>query len=49
MRPGTLELGECKVHHQVLVTTLHDHRCIGKDDLSQRYARRRTSSWIVAT
>jgi hypothetical protein len=40
--PEGLELRECKIHHQVLVTTLHDHRRIGKDDLSQLYARRWT-------
>lgn len=38
--PEELELRECKVHHQVLVTTLREHRRIGKDDLSQLYARR---------
>lgn len=38
--PDEIELRECKVNHQVLVTTLRDHRRIGKDDLSQLYARR---------
>jgi hypothetical protein len=38
--PEELELRECRVHHQVLVTTLRDHRRIGKDDLSELYARR---------
>lgn len=38
--PEELELRECQVHHQVLVTTLRDHRRIGKDDLSELYARR---------
>ena len=38
--PDELELRECKVDHQVLVTTLRNHRRIGKDDLSQLYARR---------
>ena len=38
--PEELELRECQVRHQVLVTTLRDHRRIHKDDLSQLYARR---------
>lgn len=38
--PDELELRECKVHHQVLVTTLRNHRHIRKDALSQLYARR---------
>lgn len=38
--PEELELRECKVDHQVLVTTLRNHRHVGKDDLSQLYARR---------
>ena len=33
-------LRERKVAHQVLVTTLPDHRRVSKDDLSQLYARR---------
>lgn len=38
--PEELVLRECQVHHQVLVTTLREHRRISKDDLSQLYARR---------
>ncbi len=38
--PAELVLRECKVRHQVLVTTLLEHRRIRKDDLSQLYARR---------
>ena len=38
--PEELVLRECQLHHQVLVTTLRDHRCVTKDDLSQLYARR---------
>lgn len=38
--PEELELRECRVAHQVLVTTLRYHRRIGKDDLSELYARR---------
>lgn len=38
--PEELELRECRVDHQVLVSTLRDHRRIGKDDLSELYARR---------
>jgi hypothetical protein len=38
--PIEIVLRECKVGHQVLVTTLRDHRRVSKDDLSQLYARR---------
>ena len=38
--PDEIVLRECKVAHQVLVTTLLDHRRVSKDDLSQLYARR---------
>ena len=38
--PDEIVLRECKVAHQVLVTTLRDHRRVSKDDLSQLYARR---------
>jgi hypothetical protein len=38
--PKEIELREAKVGHQILVTTLLDHRRISKDDLSQLYARR---------
>ena len=38
--PDELTLREVKVAHQVLVTTLLDHRRVGKDDLSELYARR---------
>lgn len=38
--PGELELRETKVKHQVLVTTLRDHRRIDKQALSDLYARR---------
>lgn len=38
--PKEIELRECQVHHQVLVTTLREHRRVSKDDLSQLYARR---------
>lgn len=38
--PDELTLREVKVAHQVLVTTLLDHRRVSKDDLSQLYARR---------
>lgn len=38
--PEEQELGECRVNHQVLVTTLRDHRRVHKDDLSQLYAQR---------
>ena len=38
--PDEITLREVKVGHQVLVTTLLDHRRVSKDDLSQLYARR---------
>jgi hypothetical protein len=38
--PDELTVREAKVAHQVLVTTLLDHRHVGKDDLSALYARR---------
>jgi hypothetical protein len=38
--PQEIVLRECKVAHRVLVTTLHDHRRVSKDDLSQLYAQR---------
>lgn len=38
--PDEIRLREVKVAHQVLVTTLLDHRRVSKDDLSQLYARR---------
>jgi hypothetical protein len=38
--PDEITLREVKVGHQVLVTTLLDHRRVGKDDLSALYARR---------
>ena len=38
--PDEIVLRECRVAHQVLVTTLLDHRRVSKDDLSQLYARR---------
>ena len=38
--PDELTLREVKVAHQVLVTTLVDHRRVSKDDLSALYARR---------
>ncbi|UUZ73864.1 IS4 family transposase [Polaromonas sp. P1(28)-8] len=38
--PDELTLREVKVDHQVLVTTLLDHRQVCKDDLSALYARR---------
>lgn len=38
--PDELTLREVKVAHQVLVTTLLDHRQVSKDDLSALYARR---------
>ncbi len=38
--PDEIELREVKVAHQVLVTTLVDHRSVGKNDLSALYARR---------
>ena len=38
--PDELTVREVKVAHQVLVTTLLDHRKVGKDDLCALYARR---------
>jgi hypothetical protein len=38
--PDEITLREVKVGHQVLVTTLTDHRRLSKADLSQLYARR---------
>lgn len=38
--PEELELREAKVRHQVLVTTLADHRRVDKQALSELYARR---------
>ena len=38
--PDELTVREVKVSHQVLVTTLLDHRKVCKDDLSALYARR---------
>ena len=38
--PDELTLREVKVAHQVLVTTLLDHRKVSKNDLSALYARR---------
>lgn len=38
--PDAITLREVKVGHQVLVTTLLDHRRVSKDDLSALYARR---------
>lgn len=38
--PEAITLREVKVGHQVLVTTLLDHRRVGKADLSALYARR---------
>ena len=38
--PDELTVREAKVDHQVLVTTLLDHRQVSKDDLSALYARR---------
>ena len=38
--PDEIVLRECRVAHQVLVTTLLDHRRVSKDELSQLYARR---------
>jgi len=37
--PDELIVREVKVAHQVLVTTLLDHRKVSKDDLSELYAR----------
>jgi len=38
--PDELTVREVKVARQVLVTTLLDHRQVGKDNLSELYARR---------
>lgn len=38
--PDTLTVRETKVAHKVLVTTMLDHRAIGKDDLAELYNRR---------
>jgi hypothetical protein len=38
--PDELTVREVKVAHQVLVTTLLEHRRVSKDDLSELYARR---------
>ena len=38
--PDEIVLREVKTAHQVLVTTLCDHRLVGKDELSQLFARR---------
>ena len=38
--PDEIALREVKVAHQILVTTLSDHRRVSKDDLSQLYAQR---------
>jgi hypothetical protein len=38
--PKEIELREVKVAHQVLVTTMVDHRRVGKDALSALFARR---------
>ena len=38
--PDKITVREVKVAHQVLVTTLLDHRKVSKDDLSALYARR---------
>ena len=38
--PGEIELREVKVAHQVLVTTMVDHRQVSKDELSALFARR---------
>jgi hypothetical protein len=38
--PAEITVREVKVAHQVLVTTMLDHRRVSKDDLSQLYARR---------
>ena len=38
--PDELKVREVKVAHQVLVTTLLDHRKVSKDDLSELYAQR---------
>ncbi len=38
--PDQLKVREVKVGHQVLVTTMLNHRAVSKDDLSELYARR---------
>jgi hypothetical protein len=38
--PAEITVREVKVARQVLVTTMLDHRRVGKDDLSELYARR---------
>jgi hypothetical protein len=38
--PDEITVREVKVEHQVLVTTLLDHRKVTKNDLSALYARR---------
>jgi Transposase DDE domain len=38
--PDEITLREVKVAHQVLVTTMLEHRRVSKDDLSELYARR---------
>ena len=38
--PDEITVRAVKVGHQVLVTTLLDHRRVGKDDLSALYAHR---------
>ncbi len=38
--PDEIELREARSHHQVLVTTLADHRQVDKRELSKLYARR---------
>ncbi len=38
--PDEIELREVRIHHQVLVTTLADHRRVDKQELSELYARR---------
>jgi hypothetical protein len=43
--PEAVTLREVKVAHEVLVTTLLDHRRVSKDDLSALYARRWNVDW----
>lgn len=38
--PDELQVRETKTNHQILVTTMVDHRRVGKADLAQLYARR---------
>jgi hypothetical protein len=38
--PEEITLREVKVGHQILVTTLQDHRSVSKDDLSELYKQR---------